>query len=189
MKSIKVFGLLAVAAAALMGLAGTALASSTLTSPTGTTYTGEFAATSTNFKWHGAFVTVECSHAAIKGTVEKHTTSNAGGKLSSWTFAGCNYVTTVESAGSLEIDTTNRVISKGAKISMTTSVGTCIFTTNAVTGTEIGAFTDSHETGGHAVQDINSAKIPRTGGNFLCGSSATWTGNFTFHTPSRLYVD
>jgi hypothetical protein len=61
-------------------------------------------------------------------------------------------------------------------------VGECVFTFN---GTQIGTLTS----GNPAKLDVSSAKIPRTGGNFLCGSSGTWTGSYTVNTPSSLYVD
>ena len=184
MKYVKMLGLLAVAAAALMAFAGTASAT-TFTSNEGET--PSLAATSTNSKLDGAFVTVECSHSEAKGKVEAHGAGvNASGNISSLTFTGCNYTTTVETAGSLSINSSNSVSSTGAKVSIATSVGTCVFTTN---NTTVGSLTESSETGGKAVLDINSAKIPRTGGNFLCGSSGTWTGNYTVNTPSTLNVD
>ena len=181
MKYVKMLGLLAMAAAALMAFAGTASAS-TLTSPKGTTYTGNITATSTNSKLHGSFVTVECSHSEAKGKVEEHGAVDAGGKVSSLTFTGCNYVTTVTATGKLNINSSNAVFSSGAVIHVHTSVGTCTFTTNA---TQVGTLTE----GAGATLDINSAKIPRTGGNFLCGSSGTMTGNYTITTPSSLYLD
>jgi hypothetical protein len=68
---------------------------------------------------------------------------------------------------------------------MSTSVGTCIFTTAS---TAIGVLTGTDATGSTAVLDI-SGKIPRTGGNFLCGSSATWTGSYSFTSPDSLWID
>ncbi len=182
MKYVKMLGLLAVAAAALMAFAGTASAT-TLTSPEGTTYTGEIVATSTNSKLDGSFVTVECSHSQAKGNVEGHGAGvDVTGKISSLTFTGCNYTTHVKAAGSLAINSSNGVSSTGASVEITTSVGTCVFTTN---GTSVGSLTE----GTGATLDINSAKIPRTGGNFLCGSSGTWTGSYEVTTPGSLWVD
>jgi hypothetical protein len=187
MKYVKMLGLLAVAAAALMAFAGTASASTTTLTSGGTAYTGEIAATSTNGELDGAFVTVKCGHSEAKGTVAEHGGAEAKGTISSLTFTSCNYETTVKNAGSLAINGTgNGVKSSGAEVSIHTSVGTCVFTTNSTT---VGTLTDSSETGGKAVLDINSSKIPRTGGNFLCGSSGTWTGNYTVNTPANLVVD
>ena len=179
---MKHFKTLIVAAAALMAFAATASAT-TLTSPEGTTYTGNIAVTATNSEMDGAFVTVKCGHSEAKGSVEVH----GAGKdismtLSLLTLTGCNYHTTVKNAGGLEITSANAVISRGMEFSINTSVGTCSFSTNY---TPIGSLTE----GGNVSWDINSAKIPRTGGNFLCGSSYTWTGGYDFTTPNDLWVD
>jgi hypothetical protein len=182
MKYIKMLGLLAVAAAALMAFAGPASAT-TLTSPKGTTYTSSIVATSTNSKLDGSFVTVECSHSEAKGTVEQHGAGvPAGGNVSTLTFTGCNYEVTVTKRGHLTIHSNNEVTSNGAVIDIHTSVGTCTFTTS---NTPIGTLTE----GAGATLDINSAKIPRTGGSFLCGGSGTWTGNYSVKTPTFLEVD
>ena len=181
MKYVKMLGLLAVAAAALMAFAGPASAT-ILTSPAGTTYTGAIEATSTNGELHGSFVTVKCTHSVAKGSVASHGGAEVHGNVSSLTFTGCNYATTVGKAGSLTISGTNAVKSTGAEVSIHTSVGTCVFTTN---GTPVGTLTE----GTPAVLDINSSKIPRTGGNFLCGSSGEWTGSYDLTTPNDLWVD
>lgn len=172
-------GLLAAAVAALMAFVGSSSAT-TLTAPEGTTYTGGLTVTSTNLKLDGAFVTVECSHSQAKANVEGHGAGNdVTGKLSSLTFTGCNYTTTVKNAGSLAVNSSNGVSSTGASVEVTTSVGTCVFTTN---NTSVGSLTE----GSSSTLDINSAKIPRTGGNFLCGSSGTLTGSYS---GSSLWVD
>lgn len=148
--------------------------------------TPSITAESTNSKLDGSFVTVECSKSEVKGKVEQHGTGvTVKGNVSALTFSSCNYSVTVNKAGSLEVHETTggngTVTSSGAEISIHTSVGTCVFTT---TSTDIGSLTG----GAPAKLDIESAKIPRTGGNFLCGSSGTWTGNYTVTSPSDLYV-
>ena len=181
MKYIKMLGLLAIAAAALMAFAGTASAS-TLTSPEGTTYTGNFTATSTNLELHGSFVTIKCTHPEMKGSVEQHGAANAGGKISSLTFTGCNYPTTVTAGGIMVFTSANGALWSLLAWHLHTSVGTCTFTTN---NTPIGTLVE----GKNAYISINSAKIPRTGGNFLCGSSGTLTGTYDLTTPNDLWVD
>jgi hypothetical protein len=188
MKYVKMLGLLAVAAAALMAFVGTASAT-TITSSAGATPTIE--AESTNGKLHGAFITVECSKSTVKGAVEQHGAGvTAKGNISNLTFTGCNYATTVIKAGSLEVHGTSTtgngtLTSTGAEIKIHTSVGECIFTTSA---TDIGTLTGSNVTKGNAVLDIASSSIPRTGGSFFCGSSGTWTGTYTVTAPSTLEV-
>jgi len=169
------------AAVAVMALASTASAT-TLTSPTGTAYTGALKLTSTNLVMEGPFVTYQCGHAALEGEVESHgALVPAAGKFSGGSFTSCNYATTVTSPGSFEIHSNGALTWTGLSLTLHTSVGTCVYTTN---GTTLGTITG----GSNAVLDI-TAKIPRTGGNFLCGSSMQWTGSYAITTPSTLVVD
>jgi hypothetical protein len=184
MKYIKMLGLLAVAAASLMALAGSATAAS-VTSSAGTT--PNIVATSTNSKLDGSFVTVECSHSSVEGNVETHGAGvPVGGNVDALSFTGCNYQVTIGNKGTLAVHAAattgdGTVTSSGASITIHTSVGSCIFTTS---GTDIGTL--DGKTG--AVMNINSAKIPRTGGNFLCGSSGTWTGSYSVSAPATLEI-
>jgi hypothetical protein len=146
-------------------------------------------AISTNSKLHGSFITVECLHSQVKGTVSENATKNgknASGAISALTFTGCNYPVTVTNAGSLSIDKNGTTTSTSAVIAIHTSIGECVFSTSA---TDVGTLAGSHKSGGNAVLNINSAAIPRTGGSFFCGSSGTWTGSYTVTNPTALYVD
>jgi hypothetical protein len=190
MKYVKMLGLLAVAAAALMAFAGTASAT-VLTSPAGTTYTGTIKAESVGAtSLHGPFTTVSCTNSTVEGTVSQHgagvTVKGSIGK-EKLTFTGCNYPVKVLKEGSLEIHATSggngTVTSSGAEVTIETSIANCIFTTNS---TDIGTFEGNG--GGHARLSINSAGIPRTGHSFFCGSSGQWTGSYTVTTPGTLTV-
>lgn len=191
MKHLKMLALVAAAAASLMAFATPASATQ-LTSPNGTVYTGSLHASSTGIAWDGAFTTVSCSSSTWAGKVETHGAAvTAGFKVTSLTFSSCNYPFIVKKPGSYEIHTDNAALVDGngtvtwtgAEIEVQTSVGTCIFTTSS---TDLGTLTGKDA--GNAVIDI-TAKIPRTGGNFLCGSSSTMTGSYTITTPSTLTVD
>lgn len=184
MKYIKTLGLLAVAAAALMVFAGTASAGSTLTSPEGTTYTGEIRATSTNWELDGAFVTIKCGHSELKAKVEKHGAVDAGGNISSMTLTECNYAPTPTIKGAIIFTPFGPIVIVYWELHFHTSVGQCTFTTPS-SGTTVGTLTE----GKNASWDINSAKLARTAGNFLCGSSGTMTGSYDFVTPNDLWVD
>ena len=187
MKTLKMLALACSAAAVLAIFAAPATAT-VLTSPAGTTYTGSIKATSNNLKWEGPFVTIECSHSAWGGNVESHGAAvTTKFQLSSLSFTGCNFAFTVNNTGSMEVHTDTAVSDgngtltwTGASISIATSVGTCVFTTN---GTDLGTVT-----GGENAIDVN-AKIPRTGGSFLCGPSAGLRGIYTITTPNSLTVD
>jgi hypothetical protein len=190
MKYVKMLGLLAVAAASLTAFAGTASAT-IVTSPPGTTYTGTIHAESEgSTSLDGSFVTVSCGRSTFSTRVNTHGAGvTAIGFSSSLTFSECNYPVTVQNGGSLELHGSGSgnatATSTSAQIEIQTSVGTCIFTT---TFTDIGTLTGSASTKSNATLDIGSAAIPRTGGNFLCGLSATWTGAYRIWSPSNLNV-
>ncbi len=117
-----------------------------------------------------------------QGDVTSHGGSEVGSHIDSLTFTGCNYPTTVKQAGTLGIDGSNTLKSTGMELSLNTSLGTCVVTTN---GSHFGVLTE----GAPAVLDLNSAPLHRTGGNFLCGTWGNLTGTYTFNTPSTLLVD
>lgn len=163
-----------------------------LTSPSGAVYTGSVHAESGKLTWSGSFVTIECAKSTWSGNVVSHGSSiTTGISLSSLSFTECNFAFTVNKTGSFEIHTDSAtsdgngtLTSTGAEITSKTSVGTCIFTTNA---TDLGTV----KGGTPATVEIKGAKIPRTGGSagFLCGSTATLNGTYTITTPSTLLVD
>jgi hypothetical protein len=190
MKYIKMLGLLAVAAAALMAFAGSASAT-TVTSPTGTVYNGVIEATGSTTYLTGTWSAVECKHSEVKGEI---TTQGDGitaeGPITTLHFSQCNYPTTVIKSGSLvahtdtaSADYNGTLTSVGAEVLVHTSIGTCRFSTG--TGTDIGTLTG----GAPAKLAINSAKIPVTEGNFFCGNSGIWEGSYTVTNPTSLYID
>ena len=196
MKSLKMLGLLAVAAASLMAFAG--IASATIvTAPSGTTYTGHIEATAENGHviLHASNgVTIECSGFATGELTAHGAAATASGPISTLTFGGCTGgdVVTVSLKGTLEahsIGSGNATLtSNGAKVTAVdgaTGVA-CEFTT---TNTDVGTVTGATTPTGHATLDIASAKIPRTGDSILCGATATWTGSYKVNTPTGLTFD
>jgi len=164
---------------------------SPLTSPSGTGYTSTIKAEAEGpTTLSGSFVTLSCGKSTLEGSIEAHSETTAAGKLSSLTFAECNFAVTVLKPGSLELHATSSgngtVTSSGAEIKVVLSIGECVFTTS---GTDIGTFTGSTST--NATIDIAGAKIPRTGGSagFLCGATGTLNGSYKITTPSTLYMD
>jgi hypothetical protein len=194
MKHVKMLGLVAMALAAFMALAGTASATS-LTSPAGTTYTStikaEQAETITLTSAFGSFGAISCKKSTVEGSVEGHGASvTVTGKITKLTFTECTGGTPespVAKPGSLELHTkeaasngNGTLTSKSAVVPVTgTLLGNCTFTTKE-TGTDIGTLTGSTTT--NAVLDI-SAVIESTS----CGNG-TWEGKYKVTTPSTLYV-
>jgi hypothetical protein len=172
-----------------MAFAATASAT-TLTSPVGTTYTGAVKASSTGITTH-YFVgpsTATCASSTMEGNVESHgALVPVVVKLSNLSFSTCNFSTVGKKAGVLELHSDGTVTSTGAEIVVTFPIGgpqtlECVYTTNH---TKIGTFSG----GTPAHINLGSAIIPRTGGNFACGQSSTWTGEYTITTPVTLLVD
>jgi hypothetical protein len=188
MKYVKMLGLLAVAAAALMAFVGTASAD-TLTSAAGTTPT--LKATSANATLHNAVGTIECesevegpvtghgAKAPVSGTIEKLTfganKACVGGSVHNNTITGGTL--------SLEVTGTNTGIlfSSGATVMVTMAGIACGYRTEA---TPIGTVTG----GEHAVLHI-SATIKRTEGSFFCGDTGTWTGGYKVNSPTNIHLD
>jgi hypothetical protein len=192
MKYVKMIGLMAIAAAAVMAFAGTASAT-TVTSPSGTLYTGKIvAASGGHVVLDNPIAKIECS-SKVEGTVTSHGAGvTAKGTISSLTFGSpvgtCtdSWHVTVVSAGSLEIHGTGgnngTLTSSGATVEATRFGITCRYATN---NTDIGTFTG----GTPATLDI-SASIPFHSGSVFCGTGATaWTGAYDGTSPGSLFID
>lgn len=189
MKHLKMLGLLAVAAAALLAFVGTASAT-TLTSPTGTTTTPTIHLSSVGHAiTHSPIGTIECN-LTVAFKVETHGAgTTADGKVSTLDFINCTGTRTFTSVkgGEMIIHWTSgyngTLTSTGLEVQFYDHSfgGTCIYTTN---GTNLGAFT-----GGSPAKLDLSATIARTGGTLgaFCGSTASWTG--TLQSTSAIYVD
>lgn len=183
MKHLEKLGLAMAVAASFLAFAGTASAT-TVTSSEGPTPTLKLS--STNFKLDGAFITVECSEAALQLKVEAHGSETVTGSVNAMSFALCNYpITPIKKSGTFAVHATaptgnGTLTSTGMELRVHTSVGECVFTTNAM---DIGTITG----GTPSSLGLNSAKIPQTGPNFLCGSSGTLTGSYSIATPVTVH--
>lgn len=196
MKCFKMLGLASVAVAALMVFV-TSASATTLTSPTGTVYTGTITIEEEGaIELHGSFTTVKCKQSHLEFHVSRHGVGvTVAGNLTTHSFAECNFPVTVLKAGSMEIhavncnannECTGTLTSTGTELTVGTSIANCIFTTS---NTHLGTITPTNDTGGHATLDTDSTAIPRTGHSIFCGSSGTMTGSHTISTPSTLWIN
>ncbi|HEU4463052.1 MAG TPA: hypothetical protein VFR75_10725 [Solirubrobacterales bacterium] len=190
MKYVKILGLLAVAAAALMAFAGTASAT-TVTSPTGTVATPTIHAVNSGGKHvtlANPIANISCQSTVV-GKVESHGTGvTAEGKISTLDFTECTngwHVTTVN-PGKLIAHWTSgyngTLTSSGAKVDTTRFGITCVYETAE---TSIGTIT-----GGNPAKLTISAKIPinTAESSGLCGNEAAkWEGGY--ENTSSLYLD
>jgi len=202
MKCAKTLGLLAIAAAALMALVGTASATE-LTSPKGTKLgagTIIKAETEGTFKLDGS-IEITCQKASGEGEITNAGGSSAtvvgGGLLGSLSECGNDTVTVLDE-GTGEIHNLGggkgSLTSNGAEVTtlihrfifgfpITTH---CIFATN---NTTVATIKDSSLTGGTPTVEAGSANIPQKETDGACGSSAVLTGNAIVTSPDLVYLD
>ncbi len=191
MKYIKMLGLAAVAAAALMAFVGASTASAAaLYSGASKVGTGtKVESTGTNAVLKAGFATITCGHSEVDGKVE-----NAGGvgvpvsgAINRLTFTECNATVNVLKKGELIVHhaggLNGTVTSVGAEVTVATAGTSCTYGTP--TATDIGTL--SGTTSGDAVINANAA-LTRVAGGFLCANPATWTANYTVSTPTPLHV-
>jgi hypothetical protein len=196
MKHVKIFGLAAVAAMALMAFIGASTASATALY-SGATKLGAGTEIQATLTGTSTLTTTEnvvldtCTGGEVKGT-----TSNAGGAAetvkgtvatSGLTWTGCTEPTVTLAGGSLEIHhiagTSNGTLTgSGFEVTISTTVfGSCIFTLTA--GTHLGTLTGS--TTSNAVMNINAVAARKSG---LCPSTAKWVGTYKVTKPVPLHV-
>lgn len=188
MNYVKTIGLLAVVAATLMALAGSATAS-VVTSPPGTTYTGTIKAESEGYvTLHNAVGTMSCV-STIEANVQRHGSNvTAGGGISKLTFTGCtngsvhlNGEGNVATRGEFEIHAlgsgNGTFTSIGARVTVTMFGVECGYTTS----TDLGEI----KSGTHGTLDIK-ASIPRTHGSFFCGMTGNLTGSYKITSPTNI---
>jgi len=202
MKYTKLLGLLAVAAAALMAVVGTASATE-LTSPKGTKLgvgTVVKAENEGTIKLDGT-VEIACQRVTGSGSI-----TNAGGpsatvnglpNLVEWTQCGSDTITVI-SQGSGELHSLGggegTLTSSGAEITVVlhrTIFGFpvtthCIYKTE---NTHVGRAKDSSVTGGAATVEIGTSPIPQVKTDAACGENAQLTGNVVVTSPTTVYID
>jgi len=190
MKYVKMLGLAALSAMALMAFASTA--SATTLEKEGVTQTGAVtisshiaSGTSAVLKNTSSSIQNTCTTSAVSGTTSTFTGTPTG-SVSSLTFESCTRNVTIHNNGKLFIEqikkTTNGTVSS-EEAEITVAVppfGTYVnCKTNA--GTDIGTLVGSAS--GHATMEIN--------GVIGCGSllpSAVWEGEYTVTSPTGLGV-
>ncbi len=210
MKYVKMLGLAAVAAAALMAFVGASSASATVLcseagtgSPTGTTCPSgkaygagqEIHAVNVgNVKLDTTFKTITCTGSTVKGTIsgEGSATETVTGPEGELTFTGCNCSTVkVLHAGTLEIHwiegTHNGTVTSSGNETTTicsTIFGNvhCTYTTNK---TDVGTLA-----GGSTATLTASAHIPvnEAESDGICPEESTWTATYSVTTPDSLFV-
>jgi hypothetical protein len=214
MKYVKMFGLAAVAAMALMAFAGAGSASATVLCKVHTLTTGcaaggqDYAAKTTIHATHttgttgilettGGTTLVTCSESTISGetTNTGSSTTTVDGPVKSFTFGGCTNTVDVIKLGSLEIHhisgTDNGTLTaKETEVTVNGIFGeSCIYGAGAGLnlGTLVGSVTTKEQPTDPAKITINTI-VKRTGGGGFCPAETRWTASYTVTSPSPLYV-
>jgi hypothetical protein len=216
MKHLKMLGLAAVAAMALMSLFGVGSASaanttlcSTNTNPcTGTTYGVGTTIHATLAKEHeggivtlvAGFATVECTTSTVHGKIEDFSaTGTPTGKISTMTLESCENgcVVKVLANGSLEITTetagtangNGRLMGKNTQLTVTCAGVSCMFGTLAG-GTLLGTVKGGNPA--LLIGKSNLAYIAGDSSNFICtvgSGTGTWTATYNITEPKPLFVE
>lgn len=192
MKYLKMLGLAAVAAAALMAFvgAGTASAETTLCkNAAGTECYGTNTKVESELKEGEAVLTpssgfgeTKCKKSFLDGKIETATTPS--GKVTTLSFTECNRTVSTVEKGTLAIHHTSgnngNLTSNGAKVAITILGVTCEFGGEITSGLTFNAGTEPSVTA--------TATISELSGHFGCPASAVWHAVYKVTTPTPAYV-
>ena len=209
MKYLKMLGLAAVAAMALMAFAGAGTASATTLCktvpdangnceaawhyPIGTViHASQEAGTTAILEDTSGNTLVTCTESTIKGTTTTtgSSTETVKGHISAMIWGSgptpCTATTDTIALGELEVHAelphgNGTLTGSGSKVTVQIFGVSCVYGTGA--GTDLGTVTG----GNPATIDVN-AVINRVEGGFLCPSTTKWTASYVITEPKPLYV-
>jgi len=189
MKHIKMFGLLTLVAASLMAVAGSAYGAPTLTSPSGTEYTGFVEATleSGTSALLKAGIEDKCTASLVAGPVITNNETHARGSVESAAlkFEKCTADTETLRGGELTISPAGVVTATAFEVTVNdTSLGISCVYGGGPTGTALGTLTG----GTPAKLTVNTTKLKKISGGFFCAVEGTWTANYVVTTPGTLLL-
>ena len=202
MKHLKMLGLFAMAAAALMAFAGSA-SEATFTAPAGTGYHGTLSSSlEGSALLKAGFAEITCTAGTVAGeikapeakkeTEEKKLVNNneteASGAITAVSFSSCKEgqtVDTLNNSGTLTILKSNTAVS-GTGTEVTTAVAgvSCVYGLGT-TSTPLGTASNTEK----GVTLAIKASLPKISGGFLCASPASWTANYIVTAPTGSVVD
>ncbi|MDQ2629400.1 MAG: hypothetical protein M3Y75_00295 [Actinomycetota bacterium] len=201
-KNMKILGLCLLAAMAAMAFVGTGTASATKlcsvnTSPcpAGNTYGKGTAIKAqlvpgTTSTMSSGFVNISCTESTISGK----TTSEGGagavkGTISSVTWKGCTSGLGACTASALNTPWSAEVTGSGGNGSMSISGAGGKFTCGGTTCEYSASKASVSVSGGNpATIKASSISFSKTGGGFLCSSTASWSGTYEATAPKPLFI-
>jgi hypothetical protein len=207
MKFVKVLGLAAVTAAALMAFLGASSASATILCseagggtttgticPSGKAYASgqEIHAVNVgNVTLDAKFKNITCTSSTVKGTTGSEEGTPLTGPEGTLSFGGCNCTVNVLHAGTLTIEWISgshngTLVSDGNETTtICTVLGLPVHCTYVTSKTHVGTLT-----GGTDPTFTASAHIPVDEANSdgVCPEESTWTATYTVTTPQPLFI-
>jgi hypothetical protein len=193
MKYIKILGLAAVAAMALMAFVGSASATELYSGATtlgkDTTISASLSGSSVLSSGGSTLNTCTGGKFAAKITDPGGPTATVKGSLETIDFENCANVVHTETLGTLEVHHITGT-KNGTVRASGTVIGNTIFGVNcryeSGTGLDLGTLTGA--TSGDAVFDVNATVKGAAGNSFLCPGTANWTATFLVTSPTPLHV-
>jgi hypothetical protein len=188
MKHLKMLGLFAMAAAALMAFAGSASAQ-TFTAPAGTEYTGAISSSlEGSALLKAGFAEITCTAGTVAGSITTNNNTEASGSITAVSFSSCKEgqtVDTLNNNGTLTILKASHAVS-GTGTEVTTAVGgvSCVY--------GLGEKATSLGTAANSASGVTlsiKASLPKISGGFLCASPASWTASYIVTSPKSSVLD
>jgi hypothetical protein len=202
MKHLKMFGLAAVAAVAMMAVVGAGTAPATVICknnlntekcsepyPAGTKGKASLeAGTTAVLETLGGSVLITCTESVVESSLEQpgSSVSTVKSAVSTITFAKCNQTVIVLKPGYAELHwikgTDNGTLTTiGTEVTVTTIFGSCTY------GTGLGL--DAGTTvGGNPGSMMLSVVVPKVAGGFACPTEARVTGKYVATSPTNAWV-
>lgn len=202
MKNMKILGLCllgVLAAMAIMG-AGTASATklcsvNTSPCPAGNTYAKGTAIKAqlvpgTTSTMNSGFVNISCTESTISGkTTNEGGAGAVTGTISSVTWKGCTSGLGACTASALNTPWSAEVTGSGGNGTMSISGAGGKFTCGGTTCEYAASKASVSVSGGNpATIKASSISFTKTGGGFLCSSTASWSGTYEATAPKPLFI-
>ena len=194
MKYLKMLGLAAVAAMALMAFAGPASATQ-LTAPAGTVVkTGTVIHATLKSKNSAllsdtsGFIQNTCTISTVSGKTSNESGATITGNIEALTFESCTRPTKTLKLGTLHIATNGTVTGSGSEVETEVAGGgICVYGTG--TGTHLGTLTNAASATSHASLVINAVLPLKETISGFCTSDARWKAEYTVTSPTGLMYD
>jgi hypothetical protein len=135
-----------------------------------------------------------CTVSTVAGDITNggSSSSTTTGHIDVLTWSSCTHTTTTLVNGNLEIHhiagTSNgSVTGSGSVVTISVFGSSCLYGTGA--NTHFGEMVGTHDDEKHATLGILAVVKEEEPKKLLCPDSAVWKANYTFTTPTGLYVD